>query len=129
MNKILKYKQTFSYRSQFFSCMCLPNANVHLIGSTEQIFVIQTPSNTCDVLLTLCVINFTRIRFFYFINSDRLVITARHKFFSCWRVIDTCDCCHMIFMDSLWAVHIAGIKCVQTKSDFMIRTQWLKNGF
>lgn len=57
-----RYRRSFStnsYRPKFLGCVSFPDANVHFVRATEHIFVVQAPTDRCDVLLTFGMIDFS----------------------------------------------------------------------
>jgi len=62
--------------AQFFGCICLPHAHVHLIGAGEDVSIIQRPGHTHHMLHTFGVVDVPRVAMVGIVEPDSLVIAS-----------------------------------------------------
>jgi hypothetical protein len=79
-----KIEDHSTHRSKFLRRIRLPDANVHFIGAAVDVLVVQAPSDTRHMLLSLCVVDLAGIRLLDLVDSDCFVVASRDEFATGW---------------------------------------------
>ena len=80
-----------TYKSQLLRCLCLPDANIHLVGTADDVSGITGPDNVRQPLHSFGVVHFTTSPFPGVEYANGLIVAGRYKFPSRGRIVEADD--------------------------------------
>lgn len=106
------YIKYSTHGSKFLRRFSLPYPDVHLVGSAEQVLVIEGPPDAGEALHALGVVHVPGVALQRLEDAERLVVGGGHQLLAGGGVVKVYDSCHVVLVHVDGVLQVAGVKCV-----------------